>query len=102
MHKAGLFLLKTEKGTPVVEMRTELDPVEYSAVVEIVCICVAQYDSFQPHVASAIKDINFNLMTINFNLILNRHMLPEAIELNSTDLLFINSSMNLNKKANPQ
>lgn len=46
MHKAGLFLLKTEKGTPVVEMRIELDPVEYSAVVEIVYICVAQYDSF--------------------------------------------------------
>lgn len=55
-------------------MRIEPGPVECSAMMEIVYICVVQYGSFQPHVATAIKDINFKLSSIKFNLILNTHM----------------------------
>ena len=36
---------------------------------EIGYICVIQYGSFQPHVATAIKGINFNFSSIKFNLI---------------------------------
>lgn len=83
-------------GLIKVEMRIERCPIECSVMMEIIYICVIQYGSYQPHVATAIKDINFNLNSIKFNLISYSHMWPESC---IAHLHFIDFSMNLHKKS---
>lgn len=69
-------------------MTTERRSIECSVMMEIIYIRVIQYGSFQRHVATAAKDINFNLSSIKFNLISYSHMWPEAVELHSPSTLY--------------